>query len=84
MSPLLFAVIYQVELEPPLLFLLWMEPYQGICRDKGFISQHAISCLLFSIVVSVFVSGLVLGSCLGCVGLIFFCFRDVLVWCCVG
>ena len=58
LSPLLFAVIYQVELEPPLLFLLWMEPYQGICRDKGFISQHAISCLLFSIVVSVFVSGL--------------------------
>ena len=45
LSPLLFAVIYQVELEPPLLFLLWMEPYQGICRDKGFISQHALLCL---------------------------------------
>ena len=68
-SPPVRSDLSQVELEPPLLFLLWMEPYQGICRDKGFISQQAISCLLFSIVaVFVFVSELVLGSCLGCVG----------------
>ena len=31
LSPLLFIVIYQVELEPPVLFLFWMEPCQGIC-----------------------------------------------------